>query len=300
MQPGPANSARRSCEHRGHAGRTCARNASRHRDGAEADRRRRPALLSDPMSREAFAIMNRDDGAVPTGSAAPPWAARRRPSRRAPELAPVPARLHAAQSRRPGRPARIPTGDRRPAVLPDRRRQDRGLSRPRRLRDRASPPRAIRACRAPGCRVIMRYTLRLLTLDQLAARRRPRLRAGAGAARAIAERLGTWPIEIGLWVGGGATPNTLGGTQEHARRARPYTGSSSYRRGRGPAPAPLKACPWCGTTFDARQLSPPSRHGMAPAAAGNALRQLACDFSGRAGCRSSWSTRRSIAACRPS
>ena len=63
----------------------------------------------------------------------------------------------------------------------------------------------------------MRYTLRLLTLDQLA--------RAAGVvcalelmrtdARNVDERgrriLGDWPIEIGLWVGSDASPNKLGG-----------------------------------------------------------------------------------------
>ena len=56
---------------------------------------------------------------------------------------------------------------RRPPVLPDRRRQDRGLSRARRLRHRPSAAVVPAACWAPASRVIMRYTLRLLTLDQL-------------------------------------------------------------------------------------------------------------------------------------
>jgi hypothetical protein len=64
-----------------------------------------------------------------------------------------------------------------------------------------------------GVAVLMRYTLRLLTLDQL----------GRGAALICAlelerkERLahedallGNWPFEIGLWVGSGGTPNKIG------------------------------------------------------------------------------------------
>ena len=55
----------------------------------------------------------------------------------------------------------------------------------------------------------MRYTLRLLTLDQL----------GRAAALMCAlelerqqdvEKLGQWPFEIGLWVGRAATPNRMG------------------------------------------------------------------------------------------
>ena len=69
-----------------------------------------------------------------------------------------------------------------------------------------------------GVTVIMRYTLRLLTLDQLG--------RAAGVICALEllrqkkenqdERgrrlLGDWPIEIGLWVGSDASPNRLGKT----------------------------------------------------------------------------------------
>ena len=60
-----------------------------------------------------------------------------------------------------------------------------------------------------GVTVLMRYTLRLLTLDQL----------GRAAALMCAlelerepdrARLGEWPFEIGLWVGSAATPNRMG------------------------------------------------------------------------------------------
>ncbi len=60
-----------------------------------------------------------------------------------------------------------------------------------------------------GVSVIMRYTLRLLTLDQLGRA------AGLVCAlelerRADPGRYGVWPFEIGLWVGKAGTPNRLG------------------------------------------------------------------------------------------
>jgi hypothetical protein len=106
-----------------------------------------------------------------------------------------------------------------------------------------------------GVAVIMRYTLRLLTLDQLA--------RAAGVicalellrtnAANVDERdrplLGDWPIEIGLWVGSDASPNRLGGKGDTdattaVGRVRRYKQGKDKR-----APAPLKACPWCGTEF---------------------------------------------------
>ncbi len=98
-----------------------------------------------------------------------------------------------------------------------------------------------------GPSVIMRYTLRLLTLDQL--QRAAGLVCALELERKERKRLGSWPIEIGLWVGGAATPNNLGA----ARNRKPNTAVfwlEEHRKGRGPAPAPLKSCPWCGTNFN--------------------------------------------------
>jgi hypothetical protein len=106
-----------------------------------------------------------------------------------------------------------------------------------------------------GVAVIMRYTLRLLTLDQLA--------RAAGVVCALElmrvdpknvdekrrRQLGDWPIEIGLWVGSDASPNRLGG-RGNADQTTAVGRVRRYRTGRDKrAPAPLKACPWCGTPF---------------------------------------------------
>jgi len=106
-----------------------------------------------------------------------------------------------------------------------------------------------------GVAVVMRYTLRLLTLDQLGRaaglvcalellRDGPDYRDANGR-----RRLGDWPIEIGLWVGSDASPNRLGRRGDKAdgtavKRVRAYTSGRDPR-----APAPIKACPWCGTAF---------------------------------------------------
>lgn len=120
---------------------------------------------------------------------------------------------------------------------------------------------ALRRLRAPGLlgagvSVIMRYTLRLLTLDQLGRAAGlvcalELLRTGADYRLADGRAaLGDWPIEIGLWVGSDASPNVLGGKGRTAddtavRRVRAYQSGRDRR-----APAPIKACPWCGTAFD--------------------------------------------------
>lgn len=135
-----------------------------------------------------------------------------------------------------------------------------------------------------GVAVIMRYTLRLLTLDQLA--------RAAGVVCAlelmrtdpdnVAEngrrQLGDWPIEIGLWVGSDASPNRLGGkgdTDETTAVGR----VRRYRNGRDKrAPAPLKACPWCGTEFKPSSFTcMPNEH--APTNLEIRCANTACDFS---------------------
>ena len=101
-----------------------------------------------------------------------------------------------------------------------------------------------------GISVIMRYTLRLLTLDQLA--RAGGLICALEIERTEAgERYGTWPFEIGLWVGKATTPNILGrkggGRPDSAR-----TKVTAFKRNpdRNPSPIPLKNCPWCGEEFE--------------------------------------------------
>jgi hypothetical protein len=106
-----------------------------------------------------------------------------------------------------------------------------------------------------GVTVIMRYTLRLLTLDQLS--------RAAGVICALElmridtknldgrgrRLLGDWPIEIGLWVGSDASPNKLGGNGK-SDETTAVGRVRRYRNGRDKrAPAPIKACPWCGTEF---------------------------------------------------
>jgi hypothetical protein len=99
-----------------------------------------------------------------------------------------------------------------------------------------------------GLTVLMRYTLRLLTLDQL----------GRAAALICAlelerqqdvEKLGEWPFEIGLWVGRAATPNRMGrkgDTDRESARAKTIAFKNDNRK---PSPIPLEECPWCGEKF---------------------------------------------------
>jgi hypothetical protein len=107
-----------------------------------------------------------------------------------------------------------------------------------------------------GVSVIMRYTLRLLTLDQLgrAAGLVCALELLRTGDRYVGENgrrlLGDWPIEIGLWVGSDASPNRLGGTG-NTGEGTAVTRVRQYQSGRDSrAPAPIKNCPWCGHAFE--------------------------------------------------
>jgi len=99
-----------------------------------------------------------------------------------------------------------------------------------------------------GLSVLMRYTLRLLTLDQLD-------RAATLICALELERqndvgkLGPWPFEIGLWVGTAATPNHMGAKGDgnsYSARARTIAFKGDDLK---PSPIPLEECPWCGTKF---------------------------------------------------
>ena len=115
----------------------------------------------------------------------------------------------------------------------------------------------LRRLRNPGSRghagggvsVVMRCTLRLLTLDQLA-------RASGLVCALELERekspdwYGEWPFEIGLWVGTAATPNRMGAKGD----GRPETARTKVNQfksdpERNPSPIPLEECPWCNEKF---------------------------------------------------
>ncbi|KAA0895460.1 DISARM system helicase DrmA [Oryzomonas rubra] len=107
--------------------------------------------------------------------------------------------------------------------------------------------------RSAGMSVLMRYTLRLLTLDQLG-------RAAALMCALELERekdlqhLGEWPFEIGLWVGSAATPNRMGSRGDNGagydKTAYTKTRRFLTNSSKSPAPIPIEECPWCGTKFE--------------------------------------------------
>ena len=100
-----------------------------------------------------------------------------------------------------------------------------------------------------GMSVLMRYTLRLLTLDQLG-RAATLVCALELLRQQDVNKLGPWPFEIGLWVGQTATPNVMGRKGDNnAYSARARTIAYLNDSGRKPSPIPLENCPWCGWKF---------------------------------------------------
>ena len=130
-----------------------------------------------------------------------------------------------------------------------------------------------------GVTVIMRYTLRLLTLDQLS-RASGLVCALELERRARPDRYGQWPIEVGLWVGRGATPNIMGhvgerGSTSARAKTRRYKSSPSSN----PSPIPLENCPWCGSVFQPASftLLPNDEH---PTELRIVCSNFECEFSG--------------------
>lgn len=110
----------------------------------------------------------------------------------------------------------------------------------RRLRDPA----------AAGVSVLMRYTLRLLTLQQY--QRATGLICALEKIRS--DRLpDTGPISIGLWVGGASTPNTIEDARRSLDKAR-KPGAADIDDDRSD-PVQLRQCPWCGHALDYRNYA---------------------------------------------
>jgi len=102
-----------------------------------------------------------------------------------------------------------------------------------------------------GMAVLMRYTLRLLTLDQLG-RASTLICALELERRKDPKLLGKWPFEIGLWVGQSGTPNKLGHKgdgDDNSARSRVLAWSGGDNK-----PIPIDNCPWCGTELGKASL----------------------------------------------
>ena len=101
-----------------------------------------------------------------------------------------------------------------------------------------------------GVAVLMRYTLRLLTIQQF--QRATALICACESIRRKAlekgdKRWGGSPFRIGLWVGRRTTPNRTEDAAEAIKQAR---GNQYGGSGTG-TPYQLTACPWCGSAIEA-------------------------------------------------
>lgn len=105
--------------------------------------------------------------------------------------------------------------------------------------------RRLRDPKAAGVSVLMRYTLRLLTLQQY------QRATGLICALEIERQIhlpDTAPISIGLWVGQASTPNDA----DTARRVLQKARRPGARETDDDAsdPVQLRRCPWCGSGLD--------------------------------------------------
>ncbi len=112
----------------------------------------------------------------------------------------------------------------------------------RRMRGQSRPDRGL------GVAVILRYTLRLLTLDQLG-RAATLICALELLRREQPELLGRERFTVGLWVGLSATANTLGALKKQVADYGKSTAKNPE------SPFPLPECPWCRTAIGKRSFS---------------------------------------------
>lgn len=99
-----------------------------------------------------------------------------------------------------------------------------------------------------GVAVLMRYTLRLLTLQQF--QRAAALICACESIRRIdVAKWGETPFRLGLWVGGKTTPNSLSGAA-NALRQRIVGGAPSANG----SPLQITSCPWCGCEIKEKHL----------------------------------------------
>lgn len=101
-----------------------------------------------------------------------------------------------------------------------------------------------KGARGGGVTALMRYTLRLLTLQQFE-RAATLICAMETMRRENPVELGDETVSLGMWVGKAATPNTLKDAASSLKRLR--NGEDLQEEN----PVQLRACPWCGTAMDA-------------------------------------------------
>lgn len=96
-----------------------------------------------------------------------------------------------------------------------------------------------------GVTVLLRYTLRLLTLDQLG-RAATLICALESKRRKTPAELGDTRFSVGLWVGRSATANTMEDASKQV---------TGFKTGVSGNPCPLPTCPWCRAELGPNSLT---------------------------------------------
>jgi hypothetical protein len=129
-----------------------------------------------------------------------------------------------------------------------------------------------------GVAVLMRYTLRLLTLQQF--QRATALICACELIRSQNPALwGNTPFRIGLWVGQNTTPNK---TEDAQKFTESLLGDFKDLGGGRTSPIQLTHCPWCGTEINPKKSL--VVEGALPTERGRTLiycGHLSCEFSKR-------------------
>jgi len=129
-----------------------------------------------------------------------------------------------------------------------------------------------------GVAVLMRYTLRLLTLQQFQ-RAAALICACEMIRRGNETKWGKTPFRLGLWVGSKTTPNTLKSAALSLLNTKHDSGGAPYLSG---TPHQIKSCPWCGCEIkpdDIKVYEPPNDIGRCVIYCGDQLGK--CEFSAR-------------------
>jgi len=107
-------------------------------------------------------------------------------------------------------------------------------------------PTAVKNGQRRAVTIIMRYTLRLLTAQQF--QRAVTLFCALELIRANSEELGSWPFNVGLWVGGSVSENK---SSEAVRKLKVLNGTVQPKgdEDRDANPFVLLQCPWCSAEF---------------------------------------------------
>lgn len=105
-----------------------------------------------------------------------------------------------------------------------------------------------------GVSVIMRYTLRLLTIQQF---ERASMLICACELLRLKYKISNMPIEIGLWVGNELTPKNIDEAEKSLRKLRVGANLASDEAD----PCQIKICPWCGSEFTIENYSTDKANG---------------------------------------